>query len=56
MSLYIQIWIVLSGVCAQTAHFKKEDVRIPAITIVFYMGKEEWKAARDLKRLLLSNL
>lgn len=33
------------------SHFKKEDVLIPTITIVFYIGKEEWDAARDLKGL-----
>lgn len=31
--------------------FKKEDVLIPTITIVFYTGKEKWDASKDLKGL-----
>ena len=33
------------------SHFKKEDILIPTITIVFYTGKEKWDAARDLTGL-----
>lgn len=31
--------------------FKKDDILLPTITIVFYTGKEKWDAARDLKGL-----
>lgn len=33
------------------SHFKKEDILVPTITIVFYTGKEKWDAAKDLRGL-----